>query len=294
VREFNEHNATEAVIARMANCPDQRLKQIMTSVIRHLHAVVREVEPTQEEWMQAVEFLTATGQMCTGTRQEFILLSDTLGVSMLVDAVNSRRLAGATQSTVLGPFYVEGAPEREHGADITVGAAGAPLVVQGRVLDTHGRPVEGALVDTWHTNEEGFYDVQKPGEIPPMSLRARFRTDALGSFWFRTIKPSSYPIPDDGPVGKMLQALGRHPWRPAHIHFILQAPGHEPVTTHLFLEGDQYLESDAVFAVKESLIVPLVRIDDPEEAGRLRVPSPFSRVTYDFTLKSATLARAAE
>jgi protocatechuate 3,4-dioxygenase beta subunit len=293
MREFNEHNATEAVIARMAGCADPRLKEVVTSVVRHLHAIVREVEPTHEEWMAAIEFLTATGHTCTGTRQEFILLSDTLGVSMLVDAINGRKLAGGTQSTVLGPFYVEGAPELPHGADVTAGARGEPLVVRCRVLDTDGRPLAGAVVDTWHTDAEGFYDVQKPGEIPAMSLRGRFRTDADGAFWYRTIRPSSYPIPDDGPVGKMLEALGRHPWRPAHIHFILRAEGHEPVTTHLFLDGDPYLDSDAVFAVKESLIVPVRRVEDPEEARRLGVAAPFSLVTYDFRLQPATVRAAA-
>jgi protocatechuate 3,4-dioxygenase beta subunit len=292
MREFNEQNATDAVIARMVECPDPRLKQVMTSIIRHLHAVVREVEPTQAEWMTAIEFLTATGQMCSPTRQEFILLSDTLGVSMLVDAIHARRLAGGTQSTVLGPFYVEGAPERINGADLAPDVERGRLVVRGRVLDTDGQPVEGAIVDTWHTNQDGFYDVQKPGEIPPMSMRGRFRTDGQGAFWYRTICPSSYPIPDDGTVGRMLAALARHPWRPAHIHFILEAPGYESVTTHLFLEGDRYLDSDAVFAVKESLIVPVQRCDDPEEARRLAMTSPFSLVTYDFRLKPVALRRA--
>src|SRR3954469_17568126 len=191
MREFNEHNATEAVIARTAGCTNPRLRQVMTSVVRHLHAIVREVGPTHEEWMAAIEFLTATGQMCTDARQELILLSDTLGVSMLVDAINGRKLAGGTQSTVLGPFYVEGAPELPHGPDVTAGARGEPLVVRCRVLDTDGRPLAGAVADTWHTDAEGFYDVQKPGEIPAMSLRGRFRTDADGTFWYRTIRPSA-------------------------------------------------------------------------------------------------------
>lgn len=287
MRDFNEANATEAVLARLDGCPDPRLKAVMTSVIRHLHAVVREVEPTQAEWLAAIRFLTATGQMCDDRRQEVILLSDTLGVSMLVDAIAHRKPAGVTESTVLGPFFVEGAEALPHGADICKDGKGEPTVVDGRVLDAAGRPIGGATLEVWQTNAEGFYDIQQPGVQPEMNLRGRFTTDAQGRFWLKTVKPVAYPIPTDGPVGRLLARLERHPYRPAHIHFIIAAPGCEPVTTHLFVEGDPYLDSDAVFGVKESLIRPFERVSDPAEAARYGMAGPFWKVTHDFSLKAA-------
>ena len=293
MRDFNEANATEAVLARLEDCRDPRLHQVMTSVIRHLHAVVREVEPTQEEWMTTIRFLTEIGHMCDDRRQEFILLSDTLGVSMLVDAIAHRKPPGVTESTVLGPFHVEGARLLPHGADICLDGKGERTVVTGRVLDPAGRPIAGATLDVWQTNDEGFYDIQQPGVQPEMNLRGRFATDTEGRFWLKTVKPVSYPIPTDGPVGKLLGQLGRHPWRPAHIHFIIGAAGFEPVTTHLFVEGDPYLESDAVFGVKESLIRPFLRITDPAEAARFGVEAPFWRVSSDFSLKPAAPVLAA-
>jgi protocatechuate 3,4-dioxygenase beta subunit len=256
----------------------------MTCVVRHLHAVVREVEPTPEEWMSAIRFLTETGQICDDRRQEYILLSDTLGVSMLVDAINHRSSGDTTESTVLGPFHVAGAALLKHGADICKDGRGEPTVVRGRVLDPDGGPIAGAVLDVWQTNGDGFYEVQQPGEQPEMNLRGRFETDADGRFWFRTVKPVSYPIPTDGPVGQLLRNLGRHPYRPAHIHFIVSAPGFESVTTHLFVEGDPYLDSDAVFGVKASLIVPFTRSESAEDARRLGVSAPFYLVDYDFRL----------
>jgi protocatechuate 3,4-dioxygenase beta subunit len=283
MRDFNEHNATEAVLERLSGASDPRFKEIMTSVIRHLHAVVREVEPTQEEWMAAIRFLTATGQTCDDKRQEFILLSDTLGVSMLVDAINNRKPSGATESTVLGPFHVAGAPRKAMGDTISLDGRGDPTFVSGRVLDQDGRPIEGATLDVWQTSSDGAYDIQDPNQ-PEMNLRGIFTTGRDGRFWFRTVKPSSYPIPTDGPVGKMLTAMGRHPMRPAHIHVIAGAPGYESVTTHIFVEGDPYLDSDAVFGVKDSLVVPFVLHDDPAEAKRLGLPNPFFMAEHDFTL----------
>jgi catechol 1,2-dioxygenase len=283
MRDFNEHNATEAVLERLSGASDPRFKEIMTSVIRHLHAVVREVEPTQEEWMAAIRFLTATGQTCDDKRQEFILLSDTLGVSMLVDAINNRKPSGATESTVLGPFHVAGAPRKAMGDTISLDGRGDPTFVSGRVLDQDGRPIEGATLDVWQTSSDGAYDIQDPNQ-PEMNLRGIFTTGKDGRFWFRTVKPSSYPIPTDGPVGKMLTAMGRHPMRPAHIHVIAGAPGYESVTTHIFVEGDPYLDSDAVFGVKDSLVVPFVLHDDPAEAKRLGLPNPFFTAEHDFTL----------
>ena len=224
MRDFNEHTATAAVLERMSGCSDARLKQIMTSVVTHLHAVVREVEPTMDEWMAAIRFLTETGQKCDDKRQEFILLSDTLGVSMLVDAINNRKPSGATESTVLGPFHVAGAPKKAMGDTISLDGKGDPAYVSGRVVDQGGKPIAGALLDVWQTSSDGAYDVQDPSQ-PEMNLRGLFTTGADGRFFFRTVKPKHYSIPTDGPVGKMLIALGRHPMRPAHIHFIVGAPG---------------------------------------------------------------------
>ena len=283
MRDFNEVTATAAVIERMANCSDQRLKQIMTSVITHLHAIVREVEPTFEEWAFAIDFLTRTGKICDDKRQEFILLSDTLGVSMLVDAINHRRTAAATESTVLGPFHVSGAPRLQMGDSISLDGKGDPLYMSGRVVDESGQPIDGALLDVWQTSFDGFYDVQDARQ-PAMNLRGQFTTGADGRYFFRSVKPASYPIPSDGTVGTMLAALGRHPMRPAHVHFIVSASGYKPVTTHVFVDGDPYLDSDAVFGVKESLIVPFVHHDDASAAERLGLGNPFYTAEYDFVL----------
>jgi len=285
---FTEANSEEAVIARLENCDDPRFKQVMISAIHHLHAFVKEVEPTVEEWMQAIQFLTATGQICDDKRQEWILASDTLGVSMLVDAINHRKPPGATESTVLGPFHVDGAAELPMGSDICKDDKGEPCIVAGRVLDAEGNPVQDAILDVWQTNGEGFYDVQQPGEQPAMNLRGKFRTGADGRYWLRTVKPVSYPIPTDGPIGKMLNRMGRHPYRPAHIHFIVSAPGFEPVTTHIFLEGDEYIESDAVFGVKDSLIVPFVQKTAAEAPEEEAFSKPFWRADFDFGLKQTS------
>jgi catechol 1,2-dioxygenase len=277
---FTEETATGIVLDRMAGCRDARLKQLVTAIVTHLHAVVKEVEPTEAEWFAAIQFLTRTGQMCDDKRQEYILLSDTLGVSMLVDAINHRKPGGATESTVLGPFHVGGAPALEMGASISKDGKGDPVRVSGRVVDTNGNPIAGASLDVWQTSSDGFYDIQDRTQ-PEMNLRGIFTTGADGRYFFRSIKPSSYPIPTDGPVGQMLTALGRHPMRPAHIHFIVSAPGFETVTTHIFVEGDPYLESDAVFGVKSSLVVPFVRHDDEEK--------PYYTAEYEFVLCGAAL-----
>lgn len=287
MREFNEDNATEAVIARFGDTPDPRLKEIMTVVVKHLHAAVKELEPTMDEWMAAIDFLTRTGQKCDDVRQEFILLSDTLGVSMLVDAINHRKPKGATESTVLGPFHMVESPPREIGADIALDGKGEPTLVTGQVSDVNGKPVAGALVDVWQANDEGYYDVQQPGIQPERNLRGLFTADKDGRFWFRTILPKFYPIPTDGPVGEMLNATKRHPFRPAHVHFIVAAEGYEPVVTHLFVEGDKYLESDAVFAVKESLIKDFDQVDDARKAKEYGIGNPFRQVYHEFTLAPA-------
>ena len=283
MRDFNEFTSTAAVLERNANCRDERLRQIMTSLVTHLHAFVKEVEPTFEEWAFAIDFLTRTGQICDDKRQEFILLSDTLGVSMLVDAINHRRNSAATESTVLGPFHVAGAPKLQMGDSISLDGNGEPLHMSGRVLNEAGAPIEGALLDVWQTSYDGFYDVQDARQ-PAMNLRGQFVTGADGRYFFRSVKPASYPIPSDGTVGTMLAALGRHPMRPAHVHFIVSAAGYQSVTTHVFVDGDPYLDSDAVFGVKESLIVPFARHDDPAAAERLGLGNPFYTAEYDFVL----------
>jgi hydroxyquinol 1,2-dioxygenase len=282
----NETRLTRAAIGRLARCKDARLKQIMVSLTRHLHGFIRETELTEREWFAAIEFLTRTGQMCTDKRQEFILLSDVLGASMLVDAINHRKPQGATESTVLGPFYVHGAKFLPRGANIWQGKGGEPTVVTGRVTTTGGKPIKGAVLDVWQTAPNGLYDVQDPHQ-PGMNLRGKFRTGADGRFEFRTVKPSSYPIPSDGPVGKMLRTVGRHPFRPAHIHFIVSAKGYETVATHVFVRGDKYLKSDAVFGVKDSLIADFARHTSRQEAARHKVKAPFYTVSYEFGMKTA-------
>jgi hydroxyquinol 1,2-dioxygenase len=285
-----EDSLTEAVIARLANDTDPRFRRIITALIRHVHAFVREVELTEEEWFEAIKFLTATGQKCDDKRQEFILLSDVLGVSMLVDAINHRRPEGATENTVLGPFFTHGAPEIENGGDMAAGWKGEPTYVSGTVKDTQGKPVANALLDMWQSNSEGFYDVQL-ADTGGKTLRCKLRTDAEGRFWFRTILPTAYPVPVDGPVGVILSRMGRHPMRPAHLHFIISAPGYDTAVTHLFVKGDKYLESDAVFGVKPSLIVDFKRSESEAEAKKVGLKAPFYTAHYDFVLKPADAAR---
>ena len=246
---------TRDVIDRMGNAKSARLQEVMEVVIRHLHAIVREAKVTQGEWSQAIDFLTRAGKMCSESRQEFILLSDILGVSMLVDAVDNVAGPGISDSTVLGPFYAGHQRELAQGDSILLREeAGEPLVMSGRVTDPEGQPVADALIEVWQTAPNQLYDVQDRDQ-PQGHLRASFRTSIAGTYRFQTIMPVSYPIPDDGPAGQLLRAMGRHPFRPAHIHFMISAPGYRTLVTHLFFEGDEFLESDAVFGVKSSLVV---------------------------------------
>jgi protocatechuate 3,4-dioxygenase beta subunit len=284
--QFDETELTEAVVASFDATPDPRLKHLMRELVRSLHDYVRRTGLTFEEWQKAIDFLTRTGQKCTLSRQEFILLSDVLGVSMLVDAVNHRERDGATQTTVLGPFYVGEHKPMPHGADISDGVEGERMYVRSRVTDLSGEPLAGIPVDVWHADDDGFYDSQKRtyAEDGP-SLRARFVTDADGRFAFRTILPCSYPIPIDGPVGELILASQRHPMRPAHVHFLVNAPGYEPLITHVFIEGDKYLESDVVFGVKDDLISTIeLRHDAVMPDGR-EASGPWHLMTYDFRLK---------
>ena len=274
IRNFSEETLTAEVLRRIESTPNPRLKEVMTSLVKHLHAFTREVRPTPEEWFEGIKFLTETGHWCDDKRQEFILMSDTLGVSMLVDFINYGKTANATESTVLGPFYVEGAPEMGQGANIAKpGTPGEPCVVECSVAGIDGKPVAGARVDVWEGAGDGFYDVQKNEGV---NLRARFRTGADGKLAFRCVRPPSYPVPHDGPVGRMLVATGRHPMRPGHLHFMIQAPGFDKLVTHLFVRGGEYLDSDAVFGVKDSLVVDFKNNAKGEYTAH-----------YDFVLKPA-------
>jgi catechol 1,2-dioxygenase len=228
--------------------------------------------------------------MCSDVRQEFILLSDVLGVSMLVETINHRTGGTSTESTVLGPFHMVESPKRELGDDINLDRKGTPCLVSGQVTGPDGEPLAGASVDVWQTNEDGFYDVQQPGIQPAGNLRGMFTADEQGRFWFRSVVPRYYPIPDDGPVGQLLAATGRHPNRPAHLHFIVAAPGYRPVTTHVFVADSPYLDSDAVFGVKESLVRDVPEVDDPAWAGESGLANPFRTLTFDLTLLRADQA----
>lgn len=284
---FTEENSADVVIARNARAKDARLAEVMAVITRHLHAAVKEIEPTNEEWLAAIMFLTKTGHMCTDWRQEYILLSDTLGVSMLVDAINNRKPSGASPSTVLGPFHLPDAPEMEMGANICRDGKGEPMRVSGRILDTEGNPVAGAKLDVWQANDEGFYDVQQKGIQPDFNLRGIFRTGVDGRYWFTGVKPKFYPIPADGPVGQLIGALGRHPYRPAHLHYIISADGFAPLVTHIFDPDDPYINSDVVFGVKEELLAKFVRVEDAGEIARAGMTGPFWDVVFDFVLARA-------
>jgi hydroxyquinol 1,2-dioxygenase len=254
MRDLTEENVTRVVLDKYSGTQDPRLKEIMSSLVTHLHGFLREVKPTEEEWFEGITFLTQLGQTCSDVRQECILWSDTLGVSILVEMMNHRRSTGASESTVLGPFYREGAPDFENSGDIGAQTEGQPTRVHGRVLDLQGAPVPNACLDVWQTAPNGLYEVQD-AEQPEYNLRGKFYTDVNGNYELQTVAPVSYPIPTDGPVGQMLNATGVHPFRPAHIHFIVSAEGYKSVVTQLFTEGDEYLDSDAVFGVKNSLVV---------------------------------------
>jgi catechol 1,2-dioxygenase len=281
---FSETDSDELVAASFDRTPEPRLREVLRSLVRHLHAFAKDVELNQAEWEAGIEFLTATGHKCDATRQEFILLSDVLGLSMLVDTISNRTASGATESTVLGPFHMVDSPERELGENISGFDGGQACVVVGSVSSSGGQRLPGAVVDVWQADEAGFYDVQVPDRVPVGNLRGLFRCDAAGEFDFRTIVPAPYPIPTDGPVGALLERTGRHPYRPAHIHFIAGATGHRPLTTHIFVAGSPYLDSDAVFGVKNSLVVDFELTDDPALAAQYGVLNPFRLARIDLTL----------
>jgi protocatechuate 3,4-dioxygenase beta subunit len=284
MRQFNEDTLTDAVAARLKDVENPRFKQLMTGLVKHLHAYAREVQLTEEEWFEAIKFLTAVGQKCDGKRQEFILLSDVLGLSMMVVALNHKTQPGATEATVLGPFFAHGAPEFDYGADLREGATtkGEDTWVTGRVLSTDGKPIPNATLDIWQAKADGVYDVQEADA--EFELRGRVKANAKGEYAFKTYKPKFYGVPTDGPVGELLRAMNRHPMRPAHMHAIVSAPGYQQVITHVFVEGDPYLDSDAVFAVKDSLIAKYQKVNSPDEAKKLGMPTPFLKLEWDFHL----------
>lgn len=288
---FTAADSAALVVASMRDTADDRLKVVLASLVQHLHAFVKEVRPTHDEWQQGVDFLTSVGRMCDETRQEFVLLSDVLGVSMLVDAVAHPSSPAATDTTVLGPFHMVQSPRRDLGADISLDGNGEPMVFAGQVRSADGKPLPGASVDVWQANGAGFYDVQQPGLQPQPNLRGLFTTDGDGRFHLRTVVPRYYPIPHDGPVGDLLAATGRHPNRPAHIHVIVEADGHAPVTTHAFLAGSPYLDSDAVFGVKPSLVREVQTVDDSAWARHYGVSAPFRLMGFDVVLDPAAARR---
>ena len=281
---INEHTITAAVVQRLADTPNPRLKQVLTSLVTHLHDFAREVQLTEAEWMAGIQFLTATGQMCDAKRQEFILLSDTLGLSMLTVALNHAAAPAATESTVFGPFHVTGAPQLAAGGDLAAGASGEPLFVQARVRGVDGQPVAHATVDVWQADAQGLYDVQRP-ELNQHQARGVLHTDGQGWFHFRSVLPVAYPIPTDGPVGKMLLATGRHPWRPAHIHFMIAAPGYQKLITHVFRSDDDYLHSDVVFGVRSSLVAKFISHEAGLAPDGTPMQQPFHTLDFEFVLQ---------
>jgi hydroxyquinol 1,2-dioxygenase len=283
MRQFNEDTLTAEVVARLKKTKNPRFKEIMTSAVKHLHAFAREVHLTEEEWFEGIKFLTAVGQKCDGKRQEFILLSDILGLSMMVVALNHKTGPGATEATVLGPFFAHGAKEYEYGADLRVGATlkGEDVWVSGRVLSTDGKPIPGAALDIWQAKADGIYDLQTEGEF---ELRGRVKANAKGEYAFASYKPKFYSIPVDGPVGELVRATSNNHMRPAHMHAIVSAPGYQQVITHVFVEGDPYLDGDAVFAVKNSLIGKYKKVNDAAEAKKLGLSNPFVKLTWEFRL----------
>ncbi len=292
---MTEDDLTQAVLQRLEGASDPRFQKVMASLVKHLHAFIRDVDLTPDEWIKAIFFLTDVGQACTDKRQEFILLSDTLGASMMVVMLDQLRAARnsqgvhsatpATEATVQGPYYWEGAPVLPLGADIAPGVKGEPTFYSGRVTDTHGQPIAGATLDIWSGDGEGVYDMQL--ENAEMAARARIHTDAEGRYWFWSVKPSYYPVPVDGPVGRMLDGMGRHPNRPGHIHMMVYAPGHVKLTTHLFVANSPYIESDAVFGVRPSLIVDFEHHAAGQAPDGKAMAQPYWSAHYDFRLEPA-------
>jgi hydroxyquinol 1,2-dioxygenase len=285
-RDLSNDDLTAAVLASFAGADDARFREIAQSLVRHVHDFVTEVGLTEEEWFKAVDFLTRTGRLSDDKRQEFILLSDVLGVSMLVIGLAHPATGGATESTVFGPFFVEGSPEIENGGDLANGAPGQPCFVQGRILSTSGEPIPLAEIEVWQADEDGFYDVQLAG-VDRFRGRGHLSSGDDGSFSFWSVLPEAYPIPTDGPVGELLVAAGRGPMRPAHVHFMVSAPGYATLTTHVFVAGDEHLDRDAVFGVKSSLIAAFDRHEPGTAPDWHTIDTPFYTLSYDLVLAPA-------
>jgi hydroxyquinol 1,2-dioxygenase len=286
-----EANLTDIARERWNNIPDPRLRAIMTSLVKHIHAFVRDIEPTEAEWATAIDWLTRTGKMSSDKRQEFILFSDVLGVSMLVDAINHRLATAATPTTVTGPFHIHGSPEFPDGANMAEGAPGVPCFVFGVVRDLDGRPIEGAALDVWQTDGEGLYEAQRDVDQP--WLRGVYHTKADGSFLIRTVAPIGYTIPMDGTVGELMKRTDISHYRPAHIHFLVEAPGYHRIITHLFQRGDEYLDVDVVYGVKEQLIVDFNKKPAGKAPSGELFDTPFYEVKYDFALQALARTMAA-
>jgi hydroxyquinol 1,2-dioxygenase len=282
-RNLADEELTNAVLASFAGAKSERFKELAESLVKHLHAFASEVQLTEEEWFAGIDFLTRVGHITDDKRQEFVLLSDVLGLSMLVVGMNHRRAPQATESTVFGPFFVAGAPRFENGDDIARGFSGEPCHMALRVVGVDGAPVAGARVDVWQADDEGFYDVQYADLDEPRG-RGYFESDGDGRVEFWSVKPEAYPIPADGPVGELLEAGGRGPMRPAHVHFKVTADGYQPLITHVFVEGDEYLDSDAVFGVRSRLIGPFAHHEPGEAPDGRTLQVPFWTMRYDLVL----------
>ncbi len=286
-----EENLTDLAVERWGNIPDPRLRQIMMSAVKHLHGFVREVEPTQQEWFAAIDWLTRIGHMSTGKRQEFILASDVLGISMLVDSINNRAPGKATPSTVEGPFHIVDSPEISNGGNMAEGAPGIPCFVTGKITDLDGKPIAGAMLDMWQTDGEGLYEAQIEGAEGYM--RGIYHSNPDGTYSVRTVAPIGYTIPMDGPIGELMGKTKISHMRPAHIHFHIAAPGYKSVTTHLFQKGSDFIDTDVVFGVKEALITDFVKKPAGKAPNGDMVDTPFYEVKYDFVLAKAAAAQKA-
>ena len=288
--EYNQSKLTQDVLAAFAGTPEPRLRELMTALVKHIHAFAREVDLKPDEWLAGLNFLNSVGQISTERRPEFILLSDTLGLSMMVVSLAQARASGnvkgateATEATVEGPFFWPGAPDLALGADIGEGVPGEPAFYMGRVTDVNGQPLAGALLDVWSGDGDGKYDVQL-SDTPTMRARGRFRTDAEGRYWFWSILPAYYPIPDDGPVGQMMRATGRSIYRPGHIHMQVSAPGHVTLTTHIFVAGSPYINEDAVFGKRDSLVVDFDKHPPGKAVDGREMKTPYHSASFDFRL----------